>query len=912
VISDKDETMRRKKALTLVKVIICLGVLFLSIERKNLATVFNWPVEKMNQEHKTDWPMARHDPQMTGHTPLKGEMRHAPEVISRRYLGLWKNHLIINPSSGGSNRIQLPEYSFGAGFLNENSLHWGLRQPPIDLDGKGTFVEPPNQSSVKLAKLLPDVPGLQRIEFDNAFSIGAEKNYGRLYAYDQGADKPRQIWQTEPVKDMYSPVVAIADTDMDGQAEIVLLTHYHLAVYDAPTGQIKDNVNWNVGRNYGQLDVVDVDGDGRPDFVVQADAPPHLEFIQNTPNGARLAWSHKYLKDETDVAVPTEFYLHNLPNAVRDLDGDGRIELAVNIHDFKGDGRWHVVIFDVLTGEVKSDLVNYYLWAVTDLDADGHFELFLSDASHKTIDIDSTLSVCTYLGTDHLIQRWESETPGRFCMRPYFFPENVNSASSRGPVHRTTIVTGDVDGNGTDEFFIMAEQRLLAIGADDKEYKIKFTVVNPSEQSPKALATRPGQVLVECHAESGEIQLEGSKASLQSHYQAGNFRTTPTVADLDGDGKNEIIVENAAGFIEVLELPDLTVRWKFRGFAQPIWVTWKTEHDAVPAVDLDGDGQKEIICCDAGNERYTTIYALRADGSIYWQAELPGIAPRLTEKFKVGRFRAAGWDVLVTIQQTTQPEMLCLDGRTGEIRWHKKSWQDDKGQIWPYPNQYICCDIDDDGFHEIYGSYAYIYYVLDGNTGEPIRKPVNIWHEIFHRWQSYFAPIPADFNGDGQTEFLLASGSYAIGGLTVVTPTMEILWQKPLENSVGARGLQGIGDCDGDGIPDIAFYHLDGRIACYDGKTGKVKWQVEGLQPHSSMSGGHFASGDIDSDGHDEFLYPLGSNEIIALDHDEPSHVLWRAPLTSEPGTPILADIDGDELMEIIVCTNDGYVNILK
>ena len=900
---------------------------------------------KMKNE-KNDWPMDRHDPQMTGHTSLKGKMLQTPEVVWKYYLGLWSNYLVVTAYSEASEIlglsakrieiIDLPEKPFGEGYFWEHSLDWGLRQPPVDIDGKGTLVDYPNQSSVKLAKLLPDVPGFQRVEFDNAFSIGAEENYGRMYAYDEGADKPRLVWQTERIKDMYSPVVAIADTDLDGQDEVVLLTHYHLAIYDALTGQVKDSVYWNVGRNYGQLDVVDVDGDGRPDFVVQADAPPHLEFIRNSPNGASLAWSHKYLENEADVAVPTEFYLHNLPNALRDLDGDGRMELAVNIHDFKADRRWHVVVFDVLTGEVKADFIDRYLWAVADIDSDGHFEFFLSHAPDKTIERDAKLYVSSYLGTE-LLQRWESQASGRFCMRPYFFPDNVNSASSRGPVNRSTIVTGNVDGDKFDEFFVMTGQKLLAVGVEQaasllngvehaasllEGYKVKFTVVSPSESPPKAIATHSqpagiSQVLVELHAESGAIQIDGASAQLKSHYQAKNFRTTPTVANLDGNGKNEIIVENAAGFIEVLDPPsDLgsppTVRWKFRGFAQPVWVTWKTDHAPVPVVDLDGDGKKEIICCDSGNEPHTTIYALRADGSIYWKSELTEIGPRLTETFKVGRFREEGWDVLVTIQPTTQPEMLCLDGRTGEIRWHKKSWKDDKGQIWPYPNQYICYDDDGDGFHEIYGSYAYLYYVLDGNTGEPIRKPIFVHEEVFNRWQSYFTPIPADFNGDGKIEFLLASGSYAIGGLAVVTPTCGIVWEKALDNSVGARGLQGVGDCDGDGIPDIAFYHLDERIVCYDGKTGDIKWQVEGLKSHGSMSGGHFTSGDIDSDGRDEFLYPLGSNEIIALDNDAPDHILWRAHLDAEPGTPILADIDGDGLAEIIVCTTDGYLNIVK
>ena len=51
---------------------------------------------------------------------------------------------------------------------------------------------------------------------------------------------------------------------------------------------------------------------------------------------------------------------------------------------------------------------------------------------------------------------------------------------------------------------------------------------------------------------------------------------------------------------------------------------------------------------------------------------------------------------------------------------------------------------------------------------------------------------------------------------------------------------------------------------------------------------------------------------FIALDNDAPNHILWRAPLSAQPDTPILADIDGDGLAEIVVCTSDGYLNVLK
>ncbi|MBD3184636.1 PQQ-binding-like beta-propeller repeat protein [Candidatus Poribacteria bacterium] len=857
----------------------------------------------------SEWPMDRHDPQMTGHTELKGKMAETPKLLQRHYLGMWANHLVVNYSDDKNEEVSIPEEIFGNGYLSRTSIEWGLSQPSVDIDGKGSMTNKTNQSAVRLAKLLPDIPGYQKVEFDNAFSIGAEENYGRMYAYDKGADNPRLVWQTERIKDMYSPVVAIADTDLDGQDEVILLTHYHLAIYDALTGKEKESVSWNVGRNYGQLDVVDVNSDGRPDFVIQADDPPHLEYIANKPSGLEMVWSHKYLKDEGDVAVPREFYLQNLPNTVRDLDGDGKIEFAVNIHDFREEGRWRVVVFDVITGEVKYEIQDRYLWAVADLDSDGCFDFFMSEALDKTIDRRSRLFVST-LKDNQVIQRWESDDKGRFCMRPYFFPDNVNSASSRGPVTRSVLVTngyGDVEG-----FFVSVGKKLLPV--DGKEYKTKFTVTSPSKTPPKALAASSDLgILVEVNAESGNIGLENSAAKIKSHYQKGNFRATPAVADVDGDGKNEIIVEDAEAFIRVMRLEDnnFETLWKFRASAQPVWVTWKTDHAPVSVVDLDGDGKKEIICCDNGDEEHTTIYALRHEGSVYWKSEFDWIAPGLTETFRVGLFRKEGWDVLVTIQANTQPEMLCLDGRTGDIRWHRKIWRDDTGKAWPYPNNYVCFDNNGDGYHEIYGSYAYIYYALDGNTGKPFQKPVNIWSDVFKRWQSYSTPIPADFDGDGNTEFLLASFSFAIGGIAIMTPECDILWEKALSNDFGARGLQGVGDCDGDGIPDIAFYHLDGRIACYDGKTGQVKWEVKDLKSHGSMSGGHFASGDIDSDGYDEFLYPLGSNELIALDHHADNHVLWRVVLSADPGTPILADVDGDGLAEILVCTSDGFLNVL-
>ena len=408
--------------------------------------------------------------------------------------------------------------------------------------------------------------------------------------------------------------------------------------------------------------------------------------------------------------------------------------------------------------------------------------------------------------------------------------------------------------------------------------------------------------------------MAGAEGPLVACVRSSGYRGSVSVADLDADGRNEVVVADEAGFIRVLDMVDgdLRLRWRRRAFGQPVWTTWSATHAAAPAVDLDGDGKKEIICSDAGDEAASTIYALRSDGSALWSSSLPEVGPRLIETFTVGRFRPERWDVVVTVSPKTRPEMVCLDGRDGSVLWHHRTWEDDTGKSWPYPNQYVCYDSDGDGFDEIHGTYAYIYYRLDGATGKPVRKPLHAVEDIFGRWQSYFAPIPGDYNGDGETEYFLASSSFAVGGVSMVDDDANIVWSHPLDNANGARGLQGIGDCDGDGLPEIAFCHLDGRVACYDGATGEIRWEASDIQPNHSNSGGHFASGDIDGDGRDEFIYPSGSGELIALSETAPGHVLWRVQLPAEPETPIIADVDGDGLAEILVVTADGFLNVLR
>ncbi|MEO6326958.1 MAG: CARDB domain-containing protein, partial [Thermoanaerobaculia bacterium] len=150
---------------------------------------------------------------------------------------------------------------------------------------------------------------------------------------------------------------------------------------------------------------------------------------------------------------------------------------------------------------------------------------------------------------------------------------------------------GDVDGDGHTEVIAHADEHRLICLADDGT--VKWTSA-PLDRDPLwdfVLSTSGGFV---------EYQYTG----------------TPLIADLDGDGHPEVISGRT-----VLNGADGTVKWVGSGGAGRAWANNGLFYSSFPdqeqpiAVDLDGDGQLEVV---AGNTAY------RANGSIYWyRSDLP-------------------------------------------------------------------------------------------------------------------------------------------------------------------------------------------------------------------------------------------------------------------------------------------------
>jgi hypothetical protein len=156
----------------------------------------------------------------------------------------------------------------------------------------------------------------------------------------------------------------------------------------------------------------------------------------------------------------------------------------------------------------------------------------------------------------------------------------------------------------------------------------------------------------------------------------------------------------------------------------------------------------------------------------------------------------------------------------------------------------------------------------------------------------------ADFDGDGEGEIVKTSGIYVTG---METDGTEV-WG-PLTYS-GNLGAPAADDLDGDGLPEIVFAAQNALVALKWG--GTVHWTAP-IADYSGAAGPTFF--DFEMDGYPEVLYADettikffsgldGSVKFSSAEHS--SYTILE--------TPIVADIDNDDQVEIVLghCTGNN------
>ncbi len=395
--------------------------------------------------------------------------------------------------------------------------------------------------------------------------------------------------------------------------------------------------------------------------------------------------------------------------------------------------------------------------------------------------------------------------------------------------------------------------------------------------------------------------LKWQRGGCFSNYCQTGWYASPAVADLDGDGKNEVIW----GSYDVVALNGATGALKWRGAASTrVW-------PGLAVADLTGDGSPEVIAGRGGD--LLTVY--NSAGGVLWTAHPFGEGEIRT--LAVDDLESDGQlEIVVGLAASTSDRQLSVYEPNGSVRpgWPARRQGEDGYGTGMYNENVAVGDLNGDGLKEIYGPTDTHYITaLDRNgnqlaasalfgAGKPWSKVgVAVLHEV--ELQGY-----ADC-GDPQAPFArhlrpnFANSAPAIADL----------------DSDGARELVVPGDvynCD-LGDPDGDLYHLP-WVYEYDRtrwKSASYDWTtIPAAEPGSGPlsqdysviqnSATNAVTADLDGDGKLEILYPSYDGRLHAYWLDKTEHGGWPYDV---PGSgirfasePAVADLDGDGQAEVI------------
>ncbi len=354
---------------------------------------------------------------------------------------------------------------------------------------------------------------------------------------------------------------------------------------------------------------------------------------------------------------------------------------------------------------------------------------------------------------------------------------------------------------------------------------------------------------------------------------------------------------------------------------------WQDSFSHPVVADLDGNGKYEIISYSEGDQDQSTyIWSTQGiklhafDGEVLWNFDdyegdvwaPPAIADINNDGF-----------LEIIIPLRSEGAILVLD-RNGNSMWE---FQVEGGRIESSPG---VADIKNDGRMEIifgvnfpYEDTASVYAIYSENNEPKILWKFRIQDIPDKKKTTVVAPVVVDIDGDGKLETIIGSFN---GYLYVIRSNGELYWKFYTENYEsdfgGIYAPPTACDLDGDGNIEILFQtHNDeeyekNKLYCLNA-YGKELWNYSyPISKPFSSSGVSVA--DINDDGWLEIL--LGTrdkyffdNKLLAINLK--GETIWEYELNEDYVTgsaPTIVDLDGDDNLEIVMITKNNLKNSLK
>ncbi len=323
--------------------------------------------------------------------------------------------------------------------------------------------------------------------------------------------------------------------------------------------------------------------------------------------------------------------------------------------------------------------------------------------------------------------------------------------------------------------------------------------VNPTKQLAAGnIDGMPGNEIIACGVDGAVHAFTGTGAPLWTSAPMTCFM--PSIADLDGDGDVEVVVEGgildgASGALE-------------HAFSSPL-------NGPFVVSDIDGDGQLDVVTSSRG---------YHADGTLFVDT---GIA--FDGTFSYGNQDWKGpWSAVADLDKDGKPEVVVVDNQAHAI------------SVWRYDaNQPQ--------------SWAQVRAPADINAMFPQNTcPPGNWGAT----HGGGPPTIADFDGDGTPDVGCTSGiGYIVfDGKKLIDPLVSgagtILWAKPTTDCSSASTGSSVFDFDGDGKAEVV-YSDENHVRVYEGPTGN---ELVSLCNTTATLIEYPVIADVDNDGHADIV----------------------------------------------------------
>lgn len=875
-----------------------------------------------------EWPGTMHDKLLTGFSPLNCGMRESPQLWATIHTGGEaacaaflpdaedKNFLLVQDSA--LRRIdssgQVVWTQPGRQLLFHDRLHGDNRYTLGALHGNQlTLMDPEtgetfwqqriegtlDAGKVRVAKVHPDFPGKQIVVFPQY------ANVAYLFAFPTGQREPKQVWRTTEAEVANWPEQAdhgvAALVEPDGST-IWNVRHHTINQFDPRSGKRLRQFEFESGkakrRNYGPT-ILGQSTNGTPLLAILSQhVEHHLTGLTRRVSESLALVLDRFFSsvyDPPTFGVSARF----VAGGLGDANGDGGLDVVYSLRVAQPRLETQTIFCDVGSGR-EQVLPDVWLAGVVDIDGDGRKEILAYDDSKAEMPESGTLQIFRFDAEGKLVGI-HTRPHSALVLRPQSPTEQPSEAAWCNLKPETPIVLSAPGHSGV-LVKDSASRRTKLLGLQNgKILESDFAAIR-FEDKPLAIGKwddqDPGHLVVQSAEGKLRVVSFAGKKQFELPITDGGMPQV-SAADLNGDGKCELIVHTPLGRLAVYS-------FNAKGEARVLWTAPFTGQNwrlSIPARDMDGDGRPDVLGTGRTDDGRLAVRLYSARGKMIWESPLPFPGSGTIGGWIVGNFLGCP-GIFVSVQQDlAREESYMLDGKTGRVVWTGRPQKTPDGQVRACNPVGIptAFDADGDGREDLVLDYRDFVAIQRGTDGAFIRELLTMptvpagWRMAYNSFIPIFKP------SESRPHFLVPFGH---GGVGLLANNLhdEVWSHKPYYDTPAKVGMV---DVDGDGRMEAGYEEArSGWFVCRDLWSGVEKWRLK----LDGQGYGPAITADFDGDGKGEFLI---GDYCIGTDNQGKGVIKWRTNLQNG-GWPAIADLDGDGLGEIIVPCSDGTVRVFK